>query len=59
MSMSLSVMLAHGLYTRARFILESSQVFAIALIGEGVPQRHAYEILYLVLIIGDAAIKPG
>ena len=48
-------------------ILEYSQIKAIAIIAEGVPERHAREILHLskkkeVLIIGPATvggIKPG
>jgi len=47
--------------------LEFPQIKAIALIAEGVPERHAREILWLaitkkVLIIGPATvggIKPG
>ena len=55
------------MYSSTIDILKYPQIKSIALIAEGVPERHAREILYLaeqkgVLIIGPATvggIKPG
>lgn len=58
---------SRSVYSSTLDILGFSQIKAIALIAEGVPERHAREILHLamkkkVLIIGPATvggIKPG
>lgn len=58
---------SRSVYSSTLDILEYPQIKAIALIAEGVPERHAREILHLakakdVLIIGPATvggIKPG
>ncbi|KAF8325767.1 ATP-citrate synthase [Cantharellus anzutake] len=58
---------SRSVYSSTLDILSYSQIKAIALIAEGVPERHAREILHLskaknVLIIGPATvggIKPG
>ncbi|KAI0746590.1 ATP-citrate synthase [Daedaleopsis nitida] len=58
---------SRSVYSSTLEIFEFSQIKSIALIAEGVPERHAREILHLaqqkgVLIIGPATvggIKPG
>lgn len=58
---------SRSVYSSTLEIMEHSQIKSIALIAEGVPERHAREILHLakskdVLIIGPATvggIKPG
>ena len=58
---------SRSVYSSTQEILELSQIKAIAIIAEGVPERHAREILHQaqskgVLIIGPATvggIKPG
>ena len=58
---------SRSVYSSTLEILQFPQIRSIALIAEGVPERHAREILHLakskeVLIIGPATvggIKPG
>ena len=58
---------SRSVYSSTLEILKFPQIKSIALIAEGVPERHAREILHLakqkgVLIIGPATvggIKPG
>jgi ATP citrate (pro-S)-lyase len=58
---------SRSVYSSTLEIMQHSQIKSIALIAEGVPERHAREILHLakakgVLIIGPATvggIKPG
>ena len=58
---------SRSVYSSTLEIFEFPQIKSIALIAEGVPERHAREILHLaqkkgVLIIGPATvggIKPG
>jgi ATP citrate (pro-S)-lyase len=58
---------SRSVYSSTLDILRFPQIKAIALIAEGVPERHARELLHLaekknVLIVGPATvggIKPG
>lgn len=58
---------SRSVYSSTLEIMQHSQIRTIALIAEGVPERHAREILHLakakdVLIVGPATvggIKPG